>query len=317
MKKIIENYSRFLVLFLVVGILVATLGPNVSEKNKTSNNAENTRTKNEASDFQKSGFAPENPDFVKYQMKKIISQTVIFQEERRKGFVTSFLDLYSHLGNVINKYETNEVTISSNSRPVLENSEFIKYQTNKNLSQTTSSRKKYKTGFIPAPVDLHHLSKVSAAELSSPNNYGQKNEQTFKKFSSYQTELYTPAYYDLRALNKVTNVKDQGDIGDCWAFATYASLESYLMPQEKWNFSENNMKNLISSAYPEGFDLNTSDGGNEFMSTAYLARWSGPVNESDDPYSPNSTISPQNLSIQKHVQNVLYLPDRQGSLDNG
>jgi PGF-pre-PGF domain-containing protein len=316
MNKIVKNYSGFLVLIVVVGILIATLGSDVSEKNKTSDNPENAGTKNEVSAYPKSGLAPKNPEFVKYQTNKIISQAVISQKERKKGFVPEFLDLYFRLSNDINKYEINEVTTSSNSSPVLENPEFIKYQTNNNLSQTASSRKKYKTGFIPAPVDLHHLSKVSAAELSSPDNYGQQDAQTIRKFSSNQTELYTPAYYDLRALNKVTNVKDQGDLGDCWAFATYASLESYLMPQENWIFSENNMKNLLSSTYPEGFDLNTSDGGNEFMSTAYLARWSGPVNESDDPYSPNSVLSPHNLSIQKHIQNVLYLPDRQGSLDN-
>ena len=160
-------------------------------------------------------------------------------------------------------------------------------------------------------MDRHHLSKVTASELSSPANYGMQDQRTLVKASSNQTKLSAPAYYDLRALNKVTNIKDQGDIGGCWAFATYASMESYLMPGENWIFSENNMKNLLSYAYPEGFDLNSSDGGNEFMSTAYLARWSGPVNESDDPYSTNSDLSPQNLSIQKHVQNVLYLPDRE------
>jgi len=58
-------------------------------------------------------------------------------------------------------------------------------------------------------------------------------------------------------------------------------------------FSENNMKNLLSIAYPEGFDRNAADGGNAIMSTAYLARWTGPVNETDDPYEPNSGVSQQ------------------------
>ena len=86
-------------------------------------------------------------------------------------------------------------------------------------------------------------------------------------------------------MRKGNDCERPGNAGACWAFATYASLESYLMPGENWDFSENNMKNLLSSAYPEGFDRdNPNDGGNEFMSTAYLARWSGPVAESDDPY---------------------------------
>ncbi len=52
------------------------------------------------------------------------------------------------------------------------------------------------------------------------------------------------------------------------------------------------------------------------MSTAYLARWSGPVNESDDPYYPNNWTSPNNLPLKKHVQNVSFIPDRQGPKDN-
>jgi len=60
MKKIVKNYSGFLVLIVVVGILIATLGSDVSEKNKTSDNPENAGTKNEVSAYPKSGLAPEN-----------------------------------------------------------------------------------------------------------------------------------------------------------------------------------------------------------------------------------------------------------------
>jgi len=119
-----------------------------------------------------------------------------------------------------------------------------------------------------------------------------------------------PSSYDLRTLNKVTPVKDQGDAGACWAFASIGSLESCLMPDEEWDFSENNMKNL------SGFDLPPAGGGNSLMATAYLARWSGPVSEADDPYNPDNGNSPAGLPIQKHTQQVLFLPDRSGPLDN-
>jgi len=52
------------------------------------------------------------------------------------------------------------------------------------------------------------------------------------------------------------------------------------------------------------------------MSTAYFARWSGPVTEADDPYNPSSSTSPLNLPVQKHVQDVYFIPERGGSLDN-
>ena len=76
------------------------------------------------------------------------------------------------------------------------------------------------------------------------------------------------------------------------------------------------MKNLLSNTYSEGFDFD--EGGNMFMSTAYLARWSGPVAESDDPYNDSSVYSPTELGlpVQKHVQDVYYLSSRQGPLDN-
>ncbi len=171
-----------------------------------------------------------------------------------------------------------------------ENPEFIEYQKNKMLTQNEPSLDGHRKGLILSPVNLHHLSRICPAGVS------------------------TPAYYDLRTLNKVTTVKDQGYAGSCWAFAAYAALESYLMPGENWDFSENNLKNLLSNTYSEGFD--SDEGGNMLMSTAYLARWSGPVAESDDSYSDLSSYSPTGLPVQKHVQDVYYLSSRKNPLDN-
>ena len=120
-----------------------------------------------------------------------------------------------------------------------------------------------------------------------------------------------PTSYDLRTLNKLTAVRDQGEFGDCWVFATYGSLESYLLPGETWDFSENNMMNL------NGFDLGPDGGGNYNMSCAYLARWSGPLTEAQDPYSGTTdNPSPTNIPPSKHVQDVLFLPTRASSTDN-
>ncbi|MGZ4949396.1 MAG: C1 family peptidase, partial [Halobacteriota archaeon] len=42
--------------------------------------------------------------------------------------------------------------------------------------------------------------------------------------------LALPATYDLRSENKVSPVENQGPCGACWAFATFGSLESVLLP---------------------------------------------------------------------------------------
>ncbi|WP_440955921.1 NosD domain-containing protein [Methanosarcina sp. Mfa9] len=152
------------------------------------------------------------------------------------------------------------------------------------------------TGLTPAPVDLSHLKTVESPEV----------------LSSY------PASYDLRVLGLVSPVRDQKDAGSCWTFGAYASLESYILKTDGKNrdFSENNIKNLLSKDYPEGFDRSYDDGGNEFISTAYFARWSGPVSETDDPYDPHSGVSPTDLPALKRVQEVLFLPGRSGPQDN-
>ena len=74
-------------------------------------------------------------------------------------------------------------------------------------------------------------------------------------------------------------MKNQNPYGTCWAHATCASLESWLLKSESstFDFSENNMANL------HGGDWGFNDGGNGDRASAYLLRWGGPVLESDDP----------------------------------
>lgn len=119
-----------------------------------------------------------------------------------------------------------------------------------------------------------------------------------------------PPAYDLRAAGRLTPVKNQGSCGSCWAFATIGSLESTLMPGEPSDFSENNLKNL------SGFSFGSCTGGNRGMSTAYLVRWGGPIAEVEDPYVAGSSSSPTGFLPRKHVQEVLFLPNRSSSLDN-
>ncbi len=142
-------------------------------------------------------------------------------------------------------------------------------------------------GYIPSPVDLSHVR-------------GVVDNQVLTGYTSK---------YDIRSKNKVTPVRNQGQCSSCWTFGTYGSLESFLMPSEPWDFSEQHLN------ANHGFDNPECEGGNAKKATAYLARWDGPVRESDVPY-PYSLSSPNGYSIAKHIQKVIFLPERSGKLDN-
>ncbi len=120
-----------------------------------------------------------------------------------------------------------------------------------------------------------------------------------------------PSSYDLRRLGRVSPVRDQLPFGTCWAFAAVSSLESAMLPADAQDFSEDNV--VLNAGFDTGVDSAYDHGGTFTMSTAYFARWAGPVLESQDPYGDGS--SPPGLSAVRHVQEVLYIPGGAGGTD--
>jgi C1A family cysteine protease len=145
-------------------------------------------------------------------------------------------------------------------------------------------------GYVPPPV---HISGLHAG-------------------MTVQSAAVLPASYDLRTTGKLTAVRDQGNCGSCWTFATYAAAESQLLPGETDDFSEEHLNDW------SGFDVGACNGGNSAMSIAYLSRWAGPVAETADPYTAGAskTINKSAPAV-KHLQSALTIADRTGSLDNG
>lgn len=124
-------------------------------------------------------------------------------------------------------------------------------------------------------------------------------QEVMPRFFGWE-ETALPEFYDGRQEGRVPPVRDQGNLGTCWAFASLTALEAALMPQEQLEFSVDHM------TLHNSFSLPQDAGGEYSMSMAYLLAWQGPVLEEQDPYGDG--ISPDGLSPCKHVQEIQILP---------
>lgn len=105
-----------------------------------------------------------------------------------------------------------------------------------------------------------------------------------------------PVAYDGREYGRVPEVKDQGSLGTCWAFAAVSGLEASLLPQENVQFSVDHMS--LNNA----FGRSQESGGEYTMAMSYLLSWTGPVWEEEDPYGDRKTAA--GLEPRKHVQEI-------------
>ncbi|MCQ2392432.1 MAG: lectin like domain-containing protein, partial [Kiritimatiellae bacterium] len=181
------------------------------------------------------------------------------------------------------------------------NPDFLAWQSNRTAGVVARSTAGMATagGYRPSPFDLRDVAAAYAARMAT--------NPVARAFASI------PSAYDSRERGWVSPVKDQGRYGTCWAHATMAALESWILKEDGvcLDFSENNLVNR--SGFDGGFDV----GGNGNMAAAYLLRWGGPVLEATEPYAPPSSIGASvALPPVRHVQNVRWLLPRDNAMDN-
>lgn len=143
--------------------------------------------------------------------------------------------------------------------------EFIQWRDEKSLR----SEENRFGGIVPTPVNNLEFLKTHSAKSRSSRSL-------------------LPPFFDLRAVDFVSPVKNQRQTGNCWAFTTMAALESSVLLQGGGlqDFSEKNLRNNhLHDNDP------ISDGGNDEMSIAYFSRFAGPVLEEYDPFDESDPTS--------------------------
>ena len=115
-------------------------------------------------------------------------------------------------------------------------------------------------------------------------------------------EKIFPYYYDYRDNGRIKTVRNQANLGTCWAFASLTALTTTLLPEMEFDFSPDHMSRN------NGYNLTQEEGGDYTMAMAYLAAWKGPVLEEEDPYGDG--FSPDNLNPSVHVQEMQILESK-------
>lgn len=140
---------------------------------------------------------------------------------------------------------------------------------------------------------------VSLNDLSDLLGYSWSFDYTSGTLTAADTSQSTtviPVSYDLRERARVSEIRNQGNYGTCWAFAAISAMESALLPEQSALFSVDHM------TLNNSFRVTQYDGGEYTMGMAYLAAWQGPVYEADDPYGDGETDG--TLSAVAHVQQM-------------
>lgn len=131
---------------------------------------------------------------------------------------------------------------------------------------------------------------------------------------------YLPKEYDPRQLGKDTEVKDQENLGVCWAFAGIAGMESYLATNGygKTDLSEEHMR-WWAKGGTNGWNVGDQEGTSNLLSMGYFTSSDGPKLESELKYNTHNT-RPSNMNTAKgidyNVTDAIFIKNNQSDIKN-
>lgn len=125
-------------------------------------------------------------------------------------------------------------------------------------------------------------------------DYNVENSQTtLTIINNTITVENLPARFDMRDWGWVSSVKNQGDMGGCWAFGTTGALESSLIRYANItsDFSENNLQNTMLR-YSRYGNTGATEGGGVELAMGYYVSWMGAFPADFDAFDQLGKISP-------------------------
>ena len=164
---------------------------------------------------------------------------------------------------------------------------------------------------VEAKSDKHPTGEIDMVNLLDEIK-GEEWARNAEASIEEQEDYSYPTSFDLREYGLVTPVKDQGDYGICWAFASCAAMESnaIMMGFGEYDLSEYHLgywSNNISEAQDPSMsgdgrvrDNWYNSGGSAYMATSTLMKGYGPALEKRFPYKNiKKALDPDTINAEK------------------
>lgn len=138
--------------------------------------------------------------------------------------------------------------------------------------------------------------------------------------STSKISRYLPKDYDPREHGKSTAVKDQENLGVCWAFAGIAGLESFMATNNYGNLdlSEEHMRWWAKNGI-NGWNVGDHEGTSNLLSMCYFVSGDGPKLESELKYNTHNSM-PSNMNTAKginySVSDAIFIKNNQSDIKN-